>query len=415
MKKKKQQMKITKIIILLLLVNQVFAQQFGTSAKIVNTKTDGIHSILLTPEIRSFSKADLSDLRIFDAKNKEVPYFLRKESASYSATNFEEWSIVSKQITANSSTIIIENKGAKIFDEIVLNIANSKLKKSCNISGSDDQKQWFGLLDKYQLLDLENKDSTNVFTKIELPSSTYHFIKIEIDNKKTAPINVLKLGNFSQTLSNSKKQIATPDGIKTTIDVKTKKTRIIVSFNQAQIIENIAFDIKNPAFYKRNARILVNKTAIKWHKSKKNYTETMLEFELNSTKKNTFDIPTLFEKEFIIEIDNEDNPALEIANMKFSQLATYLITDLKASESYTLKTGNLALLAPNYDISYFKNDISKQLPEATIVEIKTMNNTIEIPKNELPFWQKSWFLWCCIGIAGAAIAYFSSSLLKDMK
>jgi hypothetical protein len=415
MKKKNQKMKISKIFLIILLANQTIAQQFGTTAKIANIKTDGLYSVLLTPEIRSFTKEDLRDLRIFDAANKEVPYFIWKETINNATTNFEEFTIVSREIIANVATqIVIENAGSKTLDEIVLNITNSKLIKTCNISGSDDQKQWFGLLDKFQFPDLENKDSTNVFTRIKLPPSTYHYIKFEINDKKTAPINILKIGNFKHSLLGSKMQFVMPNDIKTATDSKQKKTQIKVSFSQPQIIENIAFEIQKPNFYKRNARILVNRTKFRRNKTSENYLETIVEFELNSAKNNTFDIPTLFEKEFIIEIDNEDNSTLTITNLKFSQLSTYLVSDFKAAENYTLKTGNDSLTAPNYDISFFKNSISMQLPEANIAEIKTILNVSETPNKDISFWQNSWFLWLCISIAGMVIAYFSTTLLRDL-
>ncbi len=62
------------IVLCLLSVNQIVAQKFSVSAPISNIKSDGLHSLLLTPQIRSYTQSDFGDLRIFDAANKEVPY-----------------------------------------------------------------------------------------------------------------------------------------------------------------------------------------------------------------------------------------------------------------------------------------------------------------------------------------------------
>ncbi len=407
-------MKIVKMLLLLSCITQVLGQNFKLTAKLSNVNTDGPYKILLSPEIRSYSDGDLSDIRLYGTDNKEVPYFISKESRSNTIVNFYEIPIIKKEIIPNNVTrIIIENIGSRPLTELVLNIANSNLVKTLNLSGSNDQKEWFGVLDKHQIGELESSASSNVFKKINMPTSVYRFLKIEINDKKTAPINILKIGNYNQTLSNSKLILIKPN----TIAYKTigKKTQVSINFNQPQIIENIAFEIIKPNFYKRNARVLVNGKIEKPNQKTEIYPQSLVEFELNSTTINTFDLPAIFQNEIIIEIDNEDNPALEISDLKFGQIKTYLVAELKTSNKYSLKTGNNTLNSPNYDIAFFKNNIPTILPEASISEVKFIENKPELSQNRNSFWQKPWFLWLCIGIAGAIIFYFSSSLLKDMK
>jgi hypothetical protein len=85
-----------------------------------------------------------------------------------------------------------------------------------------------------------------------------------------------------------------------------------------------------------------------------------------------------------------------------------LVADLKITENYTLKTGNHTLTSPNYDIAYFQNSISKQLPEATIGKVAITENDTKAWSDALAFWQQSWFMWLCIGVAASVILYFSS-------
>jgi Protein of unknown function (DUF3999) len=401
-------------LLLLLTVNQIVAQTFLVSAPISNIKTDGLHSLLLTPQIRSYTQSDFGDLRIFDAANKAIPYFVWTVSGNSLSNSFEAYRVVSKTLTPNKSTVIIvENKDSTI-SSILLNIANSDLIKTCNISGSNDQRQWFGLLDKFELSDLKDEKSTSVFKKINFPNSDYRYIKIELNDKKTAAINVLAIGRYKALVLDAKLQSLSPV-TKTNNDSKQKKTRIAVTFDRPQTIDQLGFSIKKPNFYKRNVRILIKRTIQKRHKKVENSVESLLEFELNSTTKNSFELPAIVEKEFVIEIDNEDNPPLEIDNLTFSQLPAYLIADLKTTEKYTFKTGNETLSSPNYDIAYFQNNISKNLPEATIETLTISESDRKIDSNQFSFWQQSWFMWLCIGLAAAVILYFSSSLLKDMK
>ncbi len=322
--------------------------------------------------------------------------------------------MVSKTITANKSTVIVVENTDSIINSILLNIANSDLIKTCNVSGSNDQKQWFGLLDKYPLNDLTDQKSTSVLQKISFPNSDYRYIKIELNDKKTAAINVLAIGRYKSLVLDAKLQRLSPV-TKIATDSKQKRTRITVTFDRPQTIDHLDFSIKKPNLYQRNVRILVNRTIQKRHKKVENGIVSLFDFELNSTTKNSFELPAIVEKEFVIEIDNEDSPPLEIDHLTLSQLPAYLVADLKTTEKYALKTGNETLTSPNYDIAYFQNNISKNLPEATIETLTISESDRKTDSNKFSFWQQSWFMWLCIGLAAAGILYFSSSLLKDMK
>jgi Protein of unknown function (DUF3999) len=408
-------MKYTKTIALLLVVHQVLAQKFEATAAITNIKTDGLYRLLLTPQIRSYAKADRRDLRVYDAAGEEVPYFVSTVANKTSSTDFDEYEIVAKNIVPQRSTtlVIAHTKDEKI-STIGLNIANSDLAKTCNISGSNDQKQWFGLIDKYLLLDLKDDKNTSVFKVIDLPLSSYRYLKIDIDDKKTAPINVLKVGNFRSSVFGVSTQVLMPQKRHIAIDERRKKTVITLSFDRPQAIDKVDFKITQPNLYQRYAQLIVNRNQKKHRRLKKNEVDLLANFELKSGQSNSFDLPALFEKELIIEIDNGDNPPLTIDDIQLRQLPSYLVADFKASKRYTIRAGNDALTAPDYDISHFRAQISKDLPQATIADIQTQ---VVATKNDQPshFWQQSWFLWLCIGIVALSIVYFSSSLLSDMK
>ena len=90
-------MKYTKFILLLFLANLSIAQN-STSAKLKTVTQNGLHKIVLPPAIRSFSKQDLSDLRIYDAKKNEVPYFLAQSENEKTTNNFFKQEVANKTI-----------------------------------------------------------------------------------------------------------------------------------------------------------------------------------------------------------------------------------------------------------------------------------------------------------------------------
>jgi hypothetical protein len=122
----------------------------------------------------------------------------------------------------------------------------------------------------------------------------------------------------------------------------------------------------------------------------------------------------LFEKEFSIEIENQDNQPLAFSEIRFFQNQVSIITDLKAGEEYSIKTGNPKAITPKYDLENFKSKMTNNLPETTIYKINRQNsNTISVKEKSL--WEQTWFMWLCIGLGGIAILYFTIKLVKDMK
>ena len=405
-------MKLNKFIILLLSINGLFAQQ-NTTAKIKSVNQNGLHKIILPAEIRSFSKEDLSDFRIYDAKKNEVPYFVIPEKNQEELNSFLEFKLISKNVIAGKKTVIILETPKKTIDEIVLLITNSVVTKSYDISGSKNQKEWFGLINKALLFNLQSVKGLGVFKTLQLPLSSYRYLKIEFDDMKTLPINVLKVGVFANKIINKNVQEILPKSSIITQYPSQKKTMIRVVFDNKQIVNQIVFNIKSPRLYKRHGRVYLNKIREIKHRTE-TYHETISTFELISDSKKPIQINQLFEKEFIIEIQNEDNQPLAFSDIKFFQNQVSIIADLKAGEKYGIKTGNPKAVAPKYDLENFKSKIPNNLPKTTIYKINRQNsNTISVEKKSI--WQQTWFMWLCIGLGGISILYYTIKLVKDMK
>lgn len=405
-------MKLNKLLLLLLLTNICFGQ-FQITGKLKEVSQNGFHEIRLSPEIRSFSKQDLSDIRIFNSKGNEIPYFIQN-STNISSDSFEAYTIVSKKVEPKKSTsIIIAVPSTKKNNQLSLFIANSDVLKKYSISGSNDQKEWFGISDSQSLYDLNSTTESSVVKTITYPLSTYKYLKIDFDDRKTLPINVLKVGNFTTNIQTQSLQEVIPKKLTTTEIPSKKETEIHIVFDTPQIMNQLVFEISKPTYYNRKVT-LYKKTKQKVNRKFQVYDEEIASFELNSNVKKSFTISEIFEKEIFIKIENRDNPSLTISSVKFNQKPISIIADLNAGENYILKTGNKNLMQPEYDISNFKDNINAALPQISIYEVHHATQA----KNEIQkraFWQQSWFMWICIILGGITILFFTASLIKDLK
>ncbi|CAH8283357.1 hypothetical protein EV196_102318 [Mariniflexile fucanivorans] len=396
-------------IFLLLSTVTLVSQNFKGAISEVNQ--DGFHKILLSPEVRSASASNTNYFRILDAKENEVPYVLLNDESSmqssYSEFNFENVNNTKDSVTS----IVIENKNKQKLDHFTLKIANTKVKKTYTISGSNDKKEWYGLATNQVFYGLNEAEKTTVEQTFSFPLTDYAFIKFDFNNKESLPLQILNVGVYKNQFSTVSQVEITDFKIKNTNNKKNKTTQLSVTFAMPQHIESMVFDIENEVFL-REAKILVNKNrTIK--KRIETYQENVFNFELHSGTHNTFELPYIFEKEIVIEIENNDNPPLNIKHLKFFQKPLYVICNLKKNEAYEAII-DTTLQKPIYDLVNFKASFNTDLPEAVITNFNKIDTQNKVSETK-SFWQTNAFMWLCIILAILVISYFAFGLLKDLK
>lgn len=403
-------MKIFKILVLLLVTCHGFAQKFSASAKVSDIKTTGLHTIVLPPDFRSHADANRDGIRILNSKGKEVPYFLDDADKSISKYGFKPYTLVSKNKVPNiASNVVIENIPNTKWNEVTLAIANTDAHKSYSISGSHDNKEWFGLVNNQLLTDLYSHEDTLVYKTLAMPVNAYRYIKVSFNDKKTLPINVVAAGKVTDTLTGPVMQEAANAHIKITQLYNEKKTRITAMFNNPVTINQIVFHITAPAFYQRSTKIQVSRLQ-KRRKRTYSYLDEVYRFDLNSASKNIAGDLSLTENNLVIDIDNKDNEPLSIASIRLYQAPVNIIAYFTAGEHYTVMAGDPQLTAPDYDIKNFKEQMPASLPKAILAPTVLLAKPQGINGGKSP-----WIMWVCIAVGAVILLYFCYSLVKDMK
>ncbi len=404
----KTKMKIYSLVITLFIVLSSFSQTH--KGAIAPVKENGIQKIILPSNVRSATKENFNFLRIKDSQKEDVPYTLIYNTNKVFST-FSPVKIISKKVIADSITaILLENKNLNIWDHITLRIANTKITKTYTVFGSNDRKNWFGLVSNKTLDNLNSKTKTSVEKTINLPLNSYQFLRIDFNDKKALPINVLGIGIY-------KNKFFTQTPVKLAFfqqnitNLKDKKvTQIKFRAQSPHKINTISFNV-NTNFFLRKASVIVERErSVK--KRIESYREELFHFQLNSNNSNSFNIHNLNEKEFIIEIENEDNPPLDIESISFFQHPIYLVTNLEQNKKYAIVI-DTTLTKPKYDIGNFISKQTDTIRETSISNFNKIKENTRSPKS-IPFWQTKLFMWSCIVIGGIFVIYFSLKLLKDI-
>lgn len=391
----------------------VFSQSFTHLAKINGVIKDSLYKIPLGPDVKQYMTKNLHDLRIHDSAGHEVPYVILSEPLLKSKSDFVPYEVVSQTHFSSYTEIVIHNPNKDKISNIAFNINNSDAFKYCAIEGSEDGKQWYSVSALQELTLLYNDDYTNQYKCIYFPLNNYKYFRLLVDDWFSQPLKINSAGYFKNSVIAGKLyNVAFTKNISE--DIKHKKTIVTLNFSNNQAVNRLDFKIKEPRLFMRHALVYAKRER-RIKDNVEHFNEALCEFDLKSDKALFFDIPQINEKEIIIEIENKDNPPLQIDSLFCKQLASYVICDLKANQSYYLKCGNTKLKVPEYDLINFVSQIPQLLPEAKLGNMEPVKQvTSQKPEEEKAFYETKWFLWSCLGLGALIIFFFSKSLLSDM-
>lgn len=374
-------------------------------------KTDGLHKVMLPNSVRAACNDNFNFLRINNNQQQEIPYVALR-STNHIFSKFIPVKIISKKREKDSITAItIENNHRNAIEHITLKVANTNISKKYDIYGSDNSEDWFGLVENKKLSFSNTKQSTVLEKRFDFPLNNYKFLKIIFDDEKSLPINVLEAGFYHSEIFKQKPSQINNYTITTTFLKERKVTQLKFVADKAYKIDLISFKI-NTDFFLRNAKITANRTQ-KHKKQTVSYNITLDTFTLNSKNENTFYVNNVNEKEFIIEIENQDNPPLNINSIILFQKPVYLVASLKKAEPYEILIDTL-LTKPKYDLGNFISNTTKGINETTMASFSEIENIKVASSKEQSFWQTKAFMWVCIVLGAALVVFFSIGLLKDI-
>ncbi len=376
-------------------------------AKINPTDTE-YHRITIPQEFRSLVGNAVSMIRIKDKNGHEVPYIFIQKALDY--TKFA--TVAYDKISTDSTQIfIIQNPTKRKVSNYVLEIANTNISKNYSIEGSHNKEEWFALENHGVLENLQSTAETSILAPIHFPLNDYTYIRIRMDDKRSAPINVLKIGHIE--IGNIEQDFEKLKQIRlATQEIKNEKiTRLKISKAGRSMVDIIQFHISNPTYFTRTARLYSKEHVSNKKKNRSGHIGDYY-FNLENANARQIELPASeYPETFYIEIQNDDNPPLRIDSITLYQKPISVVALLQKGEQYTLEA-DTTWKPPIYDLAKLNMDFSKVTKEAIVSELHMQNASSKAASDN-----KSGKIILIIGcIAGVAVLfYFGASLIKDMK
>jgi len=373
---------------------------------------DSWHTLTLPNDIFSKVSPDLSDIRVFGISEKkdtiEASYLLQLKSDKRDKT-IVDFKIINRSQNENGYYFTLEVPNQEPINQLQLDFKQFNFDWKVTLEGSNNQTEWFTIVDDYRLLSIKNAEVFFEYTNITFQDSKFRYFRILIKSNEKPELKLVKAsyktlekGELNgceiktMTIEEKKQEKVTDLDIELLKQVPISYLKINVKadydYYRPVIIKYVSDSVKAQNGYIYNYRTLGNGT-------------------LNSIENNEFTFENTIVKKLKISINNQDNQPLKINDVTVKGYAYDLIIRFTEPAKYYLTYGNFKAHKPNYDIE----KIMTKTPDS-ITKLSLGEEQIIHKKNDsgtLPLFQNKIWLWCIIILLIVFLGWFALKMIKS--
>lgn len=370
------------------------------------------HKIVVPNELFEKTSQELSDLRIYGITESndtiEAPYLLQLTTGK----SFHK-QIGFKTINTSHNDkgyyITFEIPSKQPINEIKLDFAQNNFDWRISLEGSNDENEWFTILEDYRIMSIKNELTEFKFTKLVFPNSKYAFFRLRINSEEYPQLTTASISQHEFTQGQYRSYPI--KSFNTKENKKSKQTEIDIQLQLPVSVDHIKIDVSDTLDYYRPITIKYLADSVKTEKGWKYNYRKLTSGTLNSLEKNMFNFNGTTIQKLQILIDNYDNQPLSINTVEVKGYIHELYARFNNKQaSYYLVYGNKRAKAPNYDITRFSENVpevltSLDLGDEIIIEKERAPNTAPLFKN------KAW-LWTIMAVIILLLGWFSLKMIR---
>jgi Protein of unknown function (DUF3999) len=319
----------------------------------IDVPATGLVQIRLPSETSNIARSDLSDLRIIDSNEKEIPFLIdqpmpRPES-SVSAKDFRA------EIVATETRLPITTGTDLAIAGVMLQTpASTNFIKAARVEGSNNEKDWRNLMSGAPLFRMGN-GAANL--RVAFPEGRWQFLRVVVDDNRTPPVpwtgaRLIVAGSSAPTEPISvtiKSRDENPGMTRVGIDLGAANLRIAsIRIGTAEPVFTRAVTVAAPELSAQNLQEETVSSAV------------LYRVDLNGKVEAHLDLPVdkqIFGRELVLLIDNGDSPPLLVSEVRADRRITRLIFFATTPGAYTLLSGNSQCELPRYDLSHLGDQL----------------------------------------------------------
>ena len=187
-----------KISLFILLMCGAFGLQAQTNQYRYKRELKGVstnwHSLTLPNDIFKNAQSGLADLRIYGVKGKdtvEVPYIL-EQSADQITVRETAFTIINQSSNPNGFFYTFQSAAAASINQIKLSFKQENFDWKVKLEGSNDNKEWFTVVDNYRILSIKNSNTDYQFTQLDFATAKYSYFRLAIKANEQPQLSAAK-------------------------------------------------------------------------------------------------------------------------------------------------------------------------------------------------------------------------------
>ena len=395
----------TKILLALLLCGHLMVQaqdRYQWQSRLSATSGEGFYRVLISPSITARSDDSQRDLRVVDSAGHYVPYLIKSEAPQTQVQDFQPLQFTTK--TDSVFSVQIENPTARQYASLWLTMRNKTLSNAAFLSGSDDGQKWFDISGDIILSPSREMAADTFEQQISFPPVKYRHLKLSMHMSGAIPVNIVRIGIY-ESLSTGGRYSVIPAPQLTQRD-SGKISYLSLRYDGAYRIDRLMLSIEGPKLYHRHVTIYSCDTSGK----------TLVgEYMLSSAANNEIEL-SVKTTDLLLEIDNEDNPPLNVRSAASMQLNRYALMYLDGDRSYYLLFGNAKAEVPVYDLKYFEDSLLAHPPKELTAGAITANAIIPTtePAHIETKGLKKYWIWPVLIVVLGILLFFTLKMGKEM-
>ncbi|MGV3704735.1 MAG: hypothetical protein ACO1NU_05090 [Arcticibacter sp.] len=300
------------------------------------------------------------------------------------------------------TSIVVENVQRTSISSLWLRIKNASVSRQADLLGSDDMRKWFAIDESITLQQSTESKTDTHLQSFSMPVSKYRYFRINVRNQKKSPLKILQVGTFSM-LRSDPEFITLPAPTVTRKDSSDKTTYLYIKLKADFQVDKLIIPVTYPTYFKRQVLVFYGMGKQK---------ELISETELSSGDAHEITLSNKF-RNLELQIQNEDNPPLEIGPIQARQQKKYLLAYLESGKSYELLTGDRRAEKPGYDLAFFSD--SAQLETSIINHAQVLRNPLMKVPSEAPASQSKLVLWTVISAILVLLSFSTWKMIAALK
>lgn len=371
------------------------------------------HKVVLPEDIfAKISSNNLFDIRIFGitAANDtiETSYMLQIKSEKIAANEID-FKIINTSHNKNGYYFTLEVPTEESINQLKLDFEQQNFDWQIKLEGSQNQQEWFTVVDNYRILSIKNSATDYQFTNVIFPTSRFHYFRLLINSKEKPELSATKV-TFHEINNGNLTTYATTN-VKTALNKQQKLTELELDLKSAVPVNSIKIGIKESFDYYRPVTIQYLIDSIKTEQGWKYNFGKLTSGTLSSIDNSEFKFQSTELQRLKISIHNLDNEPLTIESITVKGYVHELVARFVEPATYFLTYGNKKAAKPNYDISRFSSKVPVTLTSLTLGDEQAIEKTALMVTEPL-FKNKIW-LWAIMAIVILILGWFSINLIKS--